>query len=186
MRETESKIILRSCREINELSKRLEDIGFKLVEEVYEEDHYYNHPCRDFKRTDEALRIRLSIIRHQGMPRTKYTLTYKGPKKIIGRSKTREEVIAGIDDPEQLHHLLEKLGFNKVGIVRKTRTYYKRDTIVVSLDRVEGLGCFAEIEIERGAEKSEKILDKIVHELGLNNYVSTYKSYLELILEKNK
>ena len=184
LKETETKIVLKNCREIEEITKLLGEKGFKFMEEVYEEDHYFNHPCRDLRETDEALRIRISDKKHQTTPSRRYTLTYKGPKKMTGKAKSREEVVVEIDNPEDLRYLLEKLGFNKVGIVRKTRKYYRREAVTVSLDIVDKLGCFVEIEVEQGVSKVSEMINRIIKELDLNNYTFTHKSYLELLLEK--
>jgi len=71
---------------------------------VEQTDIYYNSPCRDFGKTDEALRLR-----NEG---GQIFLTYKG-KKLDAMSKTRKEVeveVAGFDNMEDV---LLSLGFTR-------------------------------------------------------------------------
>ncbi len=42
----------------DEIFQRVRD-EFKFIRKEYHEDTYYQHPCRDFSETDEALRIRI-------------------------------------------------------------------------------------------------------------------------------
>lgn len=177
--EVEAKIELYSCSELEELAGRIEKLGARLEERVYEEDVYYQHPCKDFAETDEALRLRST--------RNYTELTYKGPKTIIGGSKSRPEYSIPITDPGQARQILESLGFKPVAIVRKERVYYSYKGIAsISFDKVEGLGCFVEVEYKGGGglEEAVGVVNSIVAMLGLDKHKRVYKSYLELILEK--
>ncbi len=139
-----------------------------------ERDIYYNHPCRDFKKTDEAIRIRKSG--------SDTFITYKGPK-IGDRAKTRFEIETSITSADDMDIILEKLGFVKSGEVIKVRDIYKLSEITVCLDRVQGLGDFVELEIiGDDKEKSEKIIFDLAEKLGLDKFER--RSYLELVLLK--
>ncbi len=81
--------------------------------------------------------------------------------------------------------MLEKLGFSEVGVVKKHRKKFKLGELKISLDRVEGLGDFVEIEaLETSlsehdvSEMRDRILS-VMNELGLTKRVRT--SYLELL-----
>ncbi len=157
---------------------------FKLIRTEYHEDTYFRHPCRDFAETDEALRIR--IKRFNG--HFEAFITYKGPK-IDENSKTRKEIEVPISDPDKHLEILESLGFEEVLTIEKTREkYYADKGIVISLDEVEGLGKF--IEIEALSNDTESItatvnrLKKILKDLGVEKFER--RSYLELILGGNK
>ncbi len=157
---------------------------FKLIRTEYHEDTYFRHPCRDFAETDEALRIR--IRRFNG--HFEAFITYKGPK-IDENSKTRKEIEVPISDPDKHLEILESLGFEEVLTIEKTREkYYADKGIVISLDEVEGLGKF--IEIEALSNDTESItatvnrLKKILKDLGVEKFER--RSYLELILGGNK
>ncbi len=41
-----------------DLAIRLASLGGKLGEPIHQSDQYFAHPCRDFAKSDEALRIR--------------------------------------------------------------------------------------------------------------------------------
>lgn len=155
---------------------------FKLIRKEYHEDTYYQHPCRNFAETDEALRIR--IRRFNG--HFEAFLTYKGPK-LEESSKTREEIEVSIEDPDAHARILEALGFREVFTVEKVREkYYVEKGITLALDEVEGLGKF--VEVETLTDEEGKIpelverLQEILRELGVERFER--KSYLELILER--
>jgi adenylate cyclase class 2 len=155
---------------------------FEFLRREYHEDTYYQHPCRDFSKTDEALRIR--IRRFDG--HFEAFLTYKGPK-IDSLSKTRKEIEVQILDPDKHAQILEDLGFAEVLTVSKVREkYYVEKGITIALDEVDGLGKF--IEIEAMTEKSEEVpqlvekLRALLLDLGVESFER--RSYLELLLEK--
>ncbi|NJE42431.1 class IV adenylate cyclase [Thermococcus sp. GR6] len=156
--------------------------NFKLIRREYHEDTYFQHPCRDFAKTDEALRIR--IRRFNG--HFEALMTYKGPK-IDPNSKTRKEIEILLSDPDKHTEILESLGFKEVLTVEKTREkYYVDKGIVIALDEVEGLGKFIEIEAlaesEEVVEETVRVLREILASLGVKKFER--RSYLELMLEK--
>jgi adenylate cyclase class 2 len=176
--ETEAKVVLGDCGLLGVVEERLRSLGARLLEEKREEDTYYQHPCRDFAETDEALRLRLAAGRAE--------LTYKGPKRIVGGAKTRLEETVAVGDPEAAHRILEALGFRPVAKVVKTRRYYRLGDVLVTLDRVEGLGCFLEAEYagpSSDPEEAARAIEEALRSLGADRYPRTAKSYLELLLE---
>lgn len=155
---------------------------FKFMRKEMHEDIYFQHPCRDFSKTDEALRIR--IKRFNG--HFESFLTYKGPK-VDNESKTRKEIEVVISDIDAYIDLLRSLGFKDVLTVVKIREkYYAEKGVTIALDEVEGLGKFIEIEKlvrdEKSIEKEVKKLKNILKSLGVKKFER--KSYLELLLEK--
>ena len=142
--------------------------NYKKIYEGIEVDTYYNHPCRDFSRTDEALRIR----RRTGFE--KAILTYKGPR-APSKVKIREEIELEVDE-DKAKKLLERLGFKPIAVIKKRREVYIVDGAYVTIDRVEGIGLFMEIE----AESEEKVLS-VWKKLGKIGEIEE-KTYLELFL----
>ncbi len=152
---------------------------------VVQDDAYLTHPCRDFARTDEALRIR-----REG--ESNY-ITYKGPK-LGGPTKTREELEIAIGDgPEirgDMSRLFERLGFLSLFEVSKTRLpfrlIYQGRPMVVTLDRVDGLGAYAEVEAfatsQADLSAAQEAVISLAAELGLKEREP--RSYLRLSLEK--
>ena len=138
-------------------------------------DLYFNSPQRDFRKSDEALRIR---IKEEGA-----RLTYKGPK-LDQETKTRKELTAKIDSPDEMAEILSALGFVLSAEVRKRRTKYALGDVTFALDEVEGLGAFLEVEIsgEADYEEQRRRVLSLLEKLGMGKSIRS--SYLELLEEK--
>jgi adenylate cyclase class 2 len=161
------------------LLRRLAQHGATLGPPIKQADEYFNHPCRDFTQTDEALRIRTvgdaSVV------------TYKGPK-LDATTKTRRE----LELPLAVSHaefaeLLAALGFQPVLTVRKSRRPFELDhrgqTVHCAWDEVGGVGTFIELELvadEAGLEEARRIIASLAVDLELGP--SERRSYLELLL----
>jgi adenylate cyclase class 2 len=166
------------------VEKRLGELGAEVTGERIEVDRYYNHPARDFAQTDEALRIR----RFGSVNR----MTYKGPR-VDEVTKTRQELELPLAEGEQAavdwDKLLETLGFSVVSEVHKRRrksyVAWQDRVIEVSLDEVNGLGTFVELELvveEEELDTARACIADLAKELGLSE--SERRSYLCLLLEK--
>lgn len=151
-----------------------------------QQDVYFNHPQRDFRETDEALRVR--------QDGEKNVVTYKGPK-IDPLSKTRKEIEipigAGMGVRDGMANILRELGFREGGRVVKRREEYEYERegvpIHIAVDAVEGLGTFLELEGNAPLDRVEGVRDlllSIAHELGLEH--GERRSYLELLAERNR
>ena len=147
-------------------------------------DTYYAHPSRDFAETDEALRIR--------RVGSATWITYKG-RKVDSTTKTRREIELPLAGDAKLigewPSLLEALGFTPVAEVRKTRRKatvpWQGQEIQATLDDVNGVGTFVELELaadENGLEAAKDCIASLAEALGLRR--SERKSYLELLLER--
>ena len=168
----------------NLLRKRLVEGGAVEEPPVVQVDTYLNHPSRDFARTNEAFRLRRIGEENR--------ITYKGPKHE-GPTKTREEIEITLAPGEpafdQLLRLFENLGFRVVATIRKTRTTFHladpSHRIEVALDRAEGLGDFAEVEIVVASESelsaAQGAVVAVGGELGLTEVEP--RSYLRMALE---
>ena len=168
-----------------DLARRLADRGAAPAEAVDHEDVYFAHPARDFAASGEAFRIRGAGDANR--------ITYKGPKHA-GPTKTREEIELGFDPGlaarGDLHLVLERLGFTPVLTVRKRRTSHELldaagRPLTVVIDRVEGLGDFAEVEtLVAGAADlaaGQGAVLALARELGLGE--PEPRSYLRMLLE---
>ncbi|MFX1478388.1 MAG: class IV adenylate cyclase [Promethearchaeota archaeon] len=163
-------------------------------------DIYYNMPkgLRDFKKTDEALRLRKSIRYDKNNKynpqEVDYFITYKG-KKIDKLTKTREEIEIKIENFEKMREILELLGFQEVLTVMKERELYEfkleDHKFTVLLDYIPILQQYF-IEVEYLSEFNEDIAEtrerlfSFLKLLGMDKKDSIRKSYLELIMESNK
>lgn len=187
--EVEVKIPVAS---LNQVHDALTELGARETKSEYQVDDYYDHPCRQFSLTDEALRLRTRIhgkVSDESLdpsyPRSE--LTYKG-KKIDRLSKTRLELSTGISDSDAFKSILIELGFNYVASIKKNRKYFALDGFTVSIDEVEELGVFAELELvvlsEDQIQPTRETIFELARKMGLDPAESTRKSYLELLLER--
>ncbi|MCK9299575.1 class IV adenylate cyclase [Methanoculleus sp. YWC-01] len=153
--------------------------GVRMGRRQQERDVYYNAPHRDFGETDEALRVRYDDAG--------FTVTYKGPKVRVGNAKAREEFNLTVASGETLEVILSRLGFRRAATVSKVREFYEIGDVTVTLDDVEGLGTFVEIEIltEDDKEDAADRITAIAKELGVDG-PPIYTSYLEMLLSKQR
>ena len=145
---------------------------------VEQEDVYYQHPTRDFGETDEALRLR----RETDDDGSTTVVTYKGPL-VEAASKTRREYETGVADGETMARALEALGFERFETVRKRRERFDHGDYTVTLDAVEGVGDYVEVETEAEAvESAREGAVELLVELGLDPDDQVRTSYLGLLL----
>lgn len=153
--------------------------------EDVETDTYYAHPCRDFKSTGEALRIR-------SKDDSEYVLCYKSGKNAGGvKSKREIEIPVEGKDVAQLHDIFYALGFTESITVEKWRRSYFRTAagfdVTVCLDDVKDLGEFVEVEIvceEENRVGAERVVRQVASKLGLTNPVT--QGYAAMMHERNK
>jgi len=169
MYEKEVKIKV-ECSSVENLVRVLEENGAKQVRVQDEVDIYYQHPCRNFLETDEAVRLRIVDGKTE-------SITYKGPRiQESNGVKKRKEVILAIKtgNPDEF---LRSLGFKPVVKVEKTRTYIEYQEHLITIDKVKHLGCFIEIE----GENPDSIME-ILQRFGLQGDI-VEETYAEMILK---
>lgn len=159
--------------------ERLAELGATRTRRIEQRDTYYDHPDREFAETDEAFRVRRV---HDGAE-VETRLTYKGPL-VDDQSKTREEQESAVADGEAVATMLDRLGFEPAATVAKTREEFPLDDHVVTLDDVEGVGEFVEVEreVEDGVEAARDDARAVVRRLGLDPDDGIRTSYLEMQL----
>jgi len=168
---TENEVKVRVSPDIEKILREL----FEFIAEEEHEDIYFNAPDRDFRKTDEALRLR----RTDG----KVFLTYKEARKD-SRMKSRNGIQVELSDFEKARELLKSLGFSEVIRMRKSRKVFRKDDITLCLDEVEFLGTFIEVEVlGDNVEEAERKIEEVLKELGLSDEELITESYLELLLK---
>jgi adenylate cyclase, class 2 len=151
---------------------------------VRQSDLYFQHPCRDFRQTHEALRLRKT---DDGL-----RITYKGPI-IDSRTKMRRELELPVGrepgDFNQFRELLTILGFEPVRGVEKTRAVYdlmwEGRQLELAVDAVDGLGTFLEIESmahDSDRDAARDAILQLAEKLGLKN--PEKRSYLQLLIQQ--
>lgn len=172
--------------DLDALEARLVGLGARFHEPVAQRDCYFAHPARDFVQTDEALRIRCAGAAN--------FITYKGPK-IDLVTKTRREIelplAPGAAAADRFAELLGALGFVPVAEVRKTRRPltigWQGQDVEGALDRVDGLGAFAELELrvdETRLEEAKTVILSLGRQLGLTK--TERRSYMTLLLARGQ
>jgi adenylate cyclase class 2 len=182
----------------NLMRKKFEENNGIYKLSLNHEDTYFNMPkgLRDFRQTDEALRLRKSIeFNRDNKAKTQkinYYITYKG-KKIDKTTKTREEIEVKITEIEDMKKILKFLGFREVFTVVKKRELYDfifNDTRIEALiDYIPVLEQhFVEVELitesYETVDENKEILFKFLSIFGIKKQESIRKSYLELIINK--
>jgi adenylate cyclase class 2 len=174
MLEIELKVRISSLEPVRQHLIRL---NAQFCGRIHEHDVYYNAPHRDFGVTDEAVRVRYT--------NDHAVITYKGAKIKTSALKAREELNTAVESGEIFEQVLDRLGFKKTAEVNKWRENYILGTMAISLDSVDELGTFAEIEIMAENDNSDATaqIEKISKELGIQGE-PILASYLELLLSK--
>jgi adenylyl cyclase CyaB, putative len=157
------------------------------VGRVTQVDTYYDAPDRDFAATDEAFRVRREVDHDDGAGDSERALlTYKGPL-VDDTSKTREEAETRVAEEAELEAILAGLGYEPAATVHKNRDRYEVGGCRVTLDRVDEVGEFVEVEhhdpvAETEIEGAREAVTDLLVELDLNPGESIQTSYLGLVL----
>jgi adenylate cyclase, class 2 len=164
------------------LLDELERVGGRFIRTELHQDTYLRHPSRDFRTTDEALRLR-------SIDGTSF-VTYKGPR-LPGPMKMRPEVelplVAGTE--HSWLAIWNSLGFQVAAIVAKSREVYVLEGLgsptTVTIDLVESLGLFCEIEVLVDRlelrDEAQNRISSLAEQLGLSSVER--RSYLGMLLE---
>ncbi len=174
--------------DIDAVRDRLRDADAERTGMRRQRDVYYDAPHRNFAETDEALRIRHETdpgSEADPDPAAETRLTYKGPL-IDDDSKTRTEHETGVGDSDAAEGILSGLGFEPAATVEKRRERWTFDGFTVTLDVVDGVGEF--VEIERAIDDPDRIdatreaAATALEALGLDPTEQVRTSYLGLLL----
>lgn len=184
MEEVEIKIKI-SKKETERLRGRLLSLGATCEEKLVEKDIYFTVAHRNFITTKECLRIRATNKKH-------LVLTYKGPT-TGPMLKKKQFWKKEIDIPlccskEKMGNLLILLGCKKIAEVRKEREKFIFKKQIITLDKVEKIGWFLEVE-EVARNKKERIaaLENnlgLLKKLGLGDKDIITEPYRDLVLRK--
>lgn len=186
--EVEIKVPIEDPHSIEQI---IREVGGTRLNSETQTDMYYDHPSRSFSDTDESVRVRersASDI-HAGISAKKQLveLTYKGPK-VDNTTKTRLEYTVTVNDLDSLIAILHHTGFKHVAAIIKHRTFFIIDDITVSVDDVEDVGFFMELEIMAKGDdtlnEARTKLFSLLRKLQQDPTNTIRQSYLELYLER--
>lgn len=168
MREIEAKVKVSRLAPVRE---KLKSLGATFKEVEQEENLIFDREPGTWKTKDTVLRLRKG---------NRVSLTYKGPQEK-GPLKIRPEYQVDVSDFAMMKRILDALGFQCVFTYLKRREDYAYKGCAVSLDEVEGLGTFVEVE-----GPSEGQVLTVLKELGFGQKEAIKDSYVKLLLLKGK
>ena len=196
MLEIEMKFRVANAAEYERLIS--ETLGASFGAPTVESDVFFTNEALGFPNEGKSLRIRR---------RGNYlAATFKGPR-LDSQTKTREEIeLTLVDERPELSEenarrvdearanwirFYERLGFSQYGVVTKSRrrasTEYGGRQFEITLDEIDGLGVFTELEVS--AEKEEFAVARAVvmllaQKLGLRETVTS--SYLSMVCAQDR
>lgn len=165
----------------DEMERRILYEGASYMKAVMQHDVYFDFPDKRLLRDGCALRIREEDGRCM--------MTFKGIRRN-SETGSREEIETSVESREEICRILERVGLMRICEVKKKRKIYYYEGWKLSLDNVEGMGIFLEIEGKANSEaeymeKRKRIFELLGH-LGLSDKDVERRSYLELSLGGRK
>ncbi len=154
----------------------LSKLGAHFLASQKQTDYYFDDSKSTFTKEDKCLRIRKESVHGKD----KYFLAYKGPKQK-SNFKKRQEIEIEISDFDKSKEILQVLGYRQAIVVKKMRRLWKLNNCLVTLDKVQSLGNFVEIE-----GPDNKQIEKVKNLLGLKNLIHIKQSYADLLSQKQK
>jgi adenylate cyclase, class 2 len=178
--EIELKLPLRNGKQVEAFLNKKAEVAYTS----FQHDMYYNAPHRDFlqdtNNVNEWFRIRLAEGKAQ--------INYKDWLPHDTKAKTHcKEFEANVDSYEQLRQILDALNFSKLIDVKKTRKAWNYADVEVSIDLVEGLGEYIELEYkgrQTDVQLARDHLFKVLGELGAKTGELDRRGYPYLLLQK--
>ncbi len=162
--ERELKFI---CEDLEGLRERLRELEAERVSAAGDEDN------RVYDRNGEILAGGCVLRMRNDRQGTR--LTFKGPATFEGEVKVRPEHETLVDDANQMHRILESLGYSIAKRYQKKREEWQLGSVTVSLDHTP-IGDFAEFEGE-SAERVAKRCGFEVTKAEKRNYLELYDDY---------
>lgn len=181
VQEIEKKYFL-SAGEETHIEEKLQSLNARYIGEKWQKDTYFNVPGRDSYASKECLRIREST--------EKIEVTYKPPTEETDNSLShfaKKEVNLSIRDAETASILLRDIGCEVLAVVEKKRRDFVLDKINISVDNLEGVGWFVELECIEEAEHLSSILtaiNELADNLGITEEMVEVRPYRDIVVEQ--
>lgn len=163
--ETERKYRLGKTR-LDEITKRLVELGSSFVKEVFE----VNYQHRGGEMDERGATLRLRKIGDFTV------LTYKEKIKADDGTKKRIEYETSVADVDAMERIIERLGYKLTAVYEKRRKYWQLDNVEVVLDELP-FGHFMEIE------GTIEAIDDAEKKLGLKEIEREPRGYPRLTIK---
>lgn len=148
-------------------------------------DKYFVPKNNDFfkeKKTKEYVRIRYD----KDKSHLNYSYCHYDKE---GHFLSTDEYESIIESPEDVEELLKRIGMIHKVTVKKLRKYFIYDTFEITLDYIEGLGYFIEIEAKKDFGSPEKTRDEcynVLSKLNIDYEECPDLGYPDMVLRKNE
>ena len=149
--------------ELDRLRDRLGELEAERLRPAVFEDNWILDRGEELISAGRILRLRTDGQRSR--------LTFKGPMRLEGNLKVREEREIEVSDADEARSLFESLGFGVVRRYQKMREEWQLGGVTIALDHTP-IGDFAEFEGD-GAET-------VARRCGLDSDKGERRSYLRL------
>jgi len=135
--------------------RNIEQAGAMLTFEGRLEDRRYDTADRSLGARDHVLRLR--TYRSKNLVRAE--LDWKGPTRVEGGYKLREELEAPLSDPAALALILERLGYEVTTCIDRDITQYDFAGTTVRFERYPRMDVLVEVEgMPSGIEQAITVL----------------------------
>jgi predicted adenylyl cyclase CyaB len=169
----------------------LKNLRAKFKDELIQNDLYFSIPAGSTVEKNSIIRVREDKDQKN---ESKIILSFKSPNVLSEGVETREEIeVQVLSNVPTLVELLGKLDVKPLVAVTKKRVeyslIYKGVRLTVTLDKVETLGSFTEIELmsdrRDDAKKLIELGEELAAKLSLDKTKKISLGYHEMMLEKN-
>ncbi len=165
---------------------KLNEVGIPTETNNIQKDIYYTPAHKNFlegETISEWLRIRNT--------NNEKTINYKNWSNNKGNNKIScKEIEIGIDDYNGMIEMFEALDFKKIIVVEKVRNSWEYNGIVISLDTINNLGDFIELEFKTNLfdneEDSLNYIKETIKGLDIEVGEQIFAGYPQLIMNKDK
>jgi predicted adenylyl cyclase CyaB len=155
------------CASLEDLREQLREMDAERLAAANSEDNWIYDHKNELKDSQSLLRLRID--------RKGARLTYKGAPRFEDEVKVREEQETQVDDADQMHSILENLGFRVVHRYQKKREEWHVGGVTVALDHTP-IGDFVEFE-GTGAGSVARRFGFELDQSERRSYVELYESY---------
>lgn len=164
---TEERELKFACTDLEELREQLRSLEAERLSPASAEDNWIYDRKGELKATDALLRLRSD-------PRGSW-LTFKGRPRFENQVKIRREHETAVEDPEEVHKILENLGFEVVYRYQKKREEWRLGGVTVALDHTP-IGDYVEFE-GSGAATVARRSGFDLKKAERRTYIELYQSY---------
>lgn len=167
--KSEERELKFACSSLEDLREQLREMEAERLAAANSEDNWIYDRNDELKSSKRLLRLRID---RQGA-----RLTFKGPPRFESGIKVRIEHETEVDDSDQIHSILENLGYQVFRRYQKKREEWHLGGVTVALDHTP-IGDFVEFEGD-GAGAVARRCGFELDEAERLSYVELYESYRE-------